>query len=167
MMRPAQALSVQSYHNDSPPFIGNNEGGLEHREVPHLDLTGASEPVTPGSSSEGSSSVAPDKLHILHAPTPVVASIKLPVEQGLSRSRFQFSRPASAFGASVPGSPEEREFNNSLTNGDFETDAESDPPRPATPVKHDLDPSNYNFPRHRLNTERTGETTPHLITKCP
>lgn len=166
-MQPAQALSVQSYHNDSPPFIGNNEGSLEHREVPHLDLTAGLERPSSRTSSEGSSSVTGDKSHTLHGSAPVVANIKLSVEQGLSRSRVQFSRPASAFGASVPGSPEEKEFNNSLPNGSYETDAEPAPPRAATPIKLDLDPSSYHFPRHRLNTQMTDEgKIPLVIVAC-
>lgn len=165
-MRPAQALSVQSYHNDSPPFIGTNEGSLEHREVPHLDLATVPEQQSLGT-SEGSSSVAPDKLTILHAPTPITPTANPPVEQGLSRSHVQHSRPASAFAASVPGSPEDREFTNSLSNGAFETDAEPGPPRPATPVKHVLDPSSYHFPRHRLSTQMSGEAPSHLVRDIP
>ncbi|CAE6397553.1 unnamed protein product [Rhizoctonia solani] len=166
-MQPAQALSVQSYHNDSPPFIGTNEGSIEHREVPHLDLTGGLVRPVSRTSSDGFSSVTGDKPSILHEPTPVVANIKLPVEQGLSRSRVQFSRAASAFAASVPGSPEEKEFNNPLPNGSYETDAEPGPPRAATPIKLDLDPSSYHFPRHRLNTQMTDEgKIPLVIVAC-
>ncbi|QRW21464.1 cytidylyltransferase domain-containing protein [Rhizoctonia solani] len=144
---PAQALSVQSYHNDSPPFIGTNEGSLEHREVPHLDLSLGPERPASRTSSQ--------------------ANIKLPVEQGLSRSRLQFSRATSAFGASVPGSPEEKEFANSLPNGSYETDAEPSPPRAPTPFRTDLDPSSYHFPRHRLNTQMADEgKIPLVIVAC-
>ncbi|CAE6471879.1 unnamed protein product [Rhizoctonia solani] len=166
-MQPAQALSVQSYHNDSPPFIGTNEGSIEHREVPHLDLTARLVRPASRTSSDGSSSITGDKPTILHEPTPVVANIRLPVEQGLSRSRVQFSRPASAFAASAPGSPEEKEFNNSLPNGSYETDAEPSPLRVATPIKLDLEPSRYHFPRHRLNTQMTDEgKIPLVIVAC-
>lgn len=164
-MQPLQALSVQSFHNDSPPFIGNNEGSLEHREVPHLDLTAIPERPSSATSSQASSSVLPEKPHIIHAPAPV-ANIKLPIDRGLSHSRLQQSRAASAFAGSVPGSPEEREFDNSLSNGDYETDAEPGP-RPATPIKLDLDPSSYHFPRHRLNTQMTDEgKIPLVIVAC-
>lgn len=159
-MQPLQALSVQSFHNDSPPFIGTNELSLEHREVPQLDLTVIPERPASSSSSQDSS-VVPEKQRTILAPAPV-ASIKLPVEQGLARARLQFSRPASAFAASAPGSPEEREFSNSLPNGDFETDAEIDPPRSGTPIKLDLEPQHYHFPRHRLNARMTGELAWHL-----
>jgi hypothetical protein len=162
-MQPAQALSVLSYHNDSPPFIGMNEGSLEHREVPHLELTADNDRPASRASSEGSSSAIGNKPHTLYEPTPVAARIKLPVEQGLSRSHLQFSGATSAFGASVPGSPEEKEFTNSLPNGSYETDAEPSPPRAATPIRLDLDPSSYHFPRHRLNTQMTGETIPQLV----
>ncbi|CAE7078762.1 unnamed protein product [Rhizoctonia solani] len=166
-MQPAQALSVQSYHNDSPPFIGTNEGSIEQREVPHFDLGAGLVRSASRTSSGDSSSIPGDKPSILHEPTPVVANIKLPVEQGLSRSRVQFSRPASAFAASVPGSPEEKEFHNSLPNGSYETDAEPDPPRAATPIKLDLDPTSYHFPRHRLNTQMTDEgKIPLVIVAC-
>jgi hypothetical protein len=161
MMQPLQALSVQSFHNDSPPFIGTNEGGLEYREVPHLDLGTIPERPSSTSSSQ-ESSVVPEKVGSLHEPTPVMATIRLPVEQGLSRSRIQLSRPASAFAASVPGSPEEREFDNSLPNGDYETDAERDPPRFGTPIKLEVEASSYHFPRHRLNTQMAGEPAPQL-----
>ncbi|KAF8678220.1 Cytidylyltransferase-like [Rhizoctonia solani] len=165
-MQPAQALSVQSYHNDSPPFIGTNEGSLEHREVPHLDLSLGPERPASRTSSHGSSLVTGDKP-ALYGPTPVVANIKLPVEQGLSRSRLQFSRATSAFGASVPGSPEEKEFANSLPNGSYETDAEPSPPRAPTPFRTDLDPSSYHFPRHRLNTQMADEgKIPLVIVAC-
>jgi len=164
-MQPLQALSVQSFHNDSPPFIGTNERSLEHREVPQLDLAAIPERPDSSSSSQDSSSV-PEKGRTIHAPAPITA-IKLPVEQGLARARLQFSRPASAFAASAPGSPEERDFANPLPNGDYETDAEIDPPRSGTPIRLDLEAQQYHFPRHRLNAHMTDEgKIPLVIVAC-
>ncbi|KAG8733402.1 hypothetical protein FRC12_018896 [Ceratobasidium sp. 428] len=159
-MQPLQALSVQSFHNDSPPFTGTNDRTLEHREVPPLELTTI--PERPSSRASQASSNGP----ALHQPTPMPPKVNLPVEQGLSRSHVQLSRPASAFAASVPGSPEERDFNNSLPNGDYETDAERDPPRSRTPIKL-LEAGSYHFPRHRLNTTMADEgKIPLVIVAC-
>ncbi|QRV94209.1 cytidylyltransferase domain-containing protein [Ceratobasidium sp. AG-Ba] len=157
---PAQALSVQSFHNDSPPFTGTNERTLEHRDVPTLDLSTIPERPASRDSEASSTGLA------LHQPTPVAAKVHLPVEQGLSRTRLQLSRATSAFGASVPGSPEDREFTNSLPNGNYETDAERDPPRAGTPINL-LETGAYHFPRHRLNTQMADDgKIPLVIVAC-
>lgn len=154
-----QALSVQSYNNDSPPFTGSTH--LSNDAVPAFDLDADEDQfVLPNGSSRLAGVV---RNGAALRPIPV-----------LSRAASHIISPAITPGRSpattpVPGNqdkPSPPMVAESLRPMSEYTDLDR-PSRIASPINLTHDISQYNFPRHRLATQMQDESKiPLVIVAC-
>jgi len=170
---PMQTLSVQSFHNDSPPFTGSTDRNLA--DPTFFDLHGS----RPGS-------VSPPDLEALNSTISTLGVQSHDYAARPQNSNSVHSRSATPdqfvrvryrplSGPSLTSPPGNRDTFSmsgmSSVNGDsanpgqvFEPDAELFTiPRGGSPIDLHHEAQHYTFPRHRLSTSMQGSLASSII----
>lgn len=175
---PMQSLSVQSFHNDSPPFIGSTERNLE--PVPGFALDGRGGPhAEAGMGSYALSAATPRSLQ---QPTrlplttdgnarPVLTTtVPTPSEGGASRRTSPPDSPGTRSVVSNPlGAPGMASGDGNIgPMGDMNAYTDLDrPSRINSPIDLTEEARSYTFPKHRLREGLVDENKiPIVIGEC-
>lgn len=141
-----QALSVQSYNNDSPPFTGSTH--LNNDAIPPFELDLDEEQHLQANS--GSRLTAVPRNGAAFRPIPVLSRAASHITSPApGRTPLMTPTPGAQDKASPPNIPESLRPMSEYTDLDR-------PSRIASPINLTNDISQYNFPRHRLATQMQG-----------
>lgn len=152
-----QALSVQSYNNDSPPFTGSTH--LNNDAIPPFELDVGEEQPFQANSSFRLAAVPRNGAAL--RPIPVLSRAASHITSPApGRTPLTTPTPGTQDKASPPRIPE------SLRSMSEYTDLDR-PSRIASPINLTNDISQYNFPRHRLAPQMQDESKiPLVIVAC-
>lgn len=179
---PMQALSVQSFHNDSPPFTGSTDRHLE--PVPALNLNAGS--------NRGSRASSPERPAYLNAPAFAAAvdatprNLQMPPLPPGTGSIGTVTLPAPPMPTTAvsvnpsprPRSPSEQSASSSMScaaeeaigpTGAMEAYTDLDrPSRISSPIDLKYEAESYHFPKHRLRSKMRGTRgeNAHAIIVC-
>ncbi|KAG8899004.1 hypothetical protein FRC01_010703, partial [Tulasnella sp. 417] len=151
-----QALSVQSYNHDSPPFTGSTH--LNNDVVPAFELDPEDEQLI--LENTGRLAAVPRTAAALR-PIPVLSRAASHVTSpAIGRTPLMSPAPGAQDKTSPPRIPENLRPMSEYTDLDR-------PSRIASPINLTTDKSQYNFPRHRLATQMQDESKiPLVIVAC-
>lgn len=163
---PMQALSVQSFHNDSPPFTGSNERRLE--PVPPFSLEGSSRLASPAFDQlQPACKQAPGFAHALSSTPRSFQLPHLPLDNINVPQADRAAPPPPTAPASRPESPEQSVSGMSCSADDSigpsgtmsaYTDLDR-PSRIASPIDLHHEAESYTFPKDRLSNTMEGTAT--------
>ncbi|KAG8863448.1 hypothetical protein FRB96_008188 [Tulasnella sp. 330] len=170
---PMQALSVQSFHNDSPPFMGSNDRYLE--PVPPFSLEGSRLASSAVDQLHPASKQAPGFAHALSSTPRTFQLPHLPLDDANVPQADRAAPPPPAAPASRPVSPEQSVSGISCSADDSigpvgtmsaYTDLDR-PSRIASPIDLNHEAESYTFPKDRLSNGMQDESKiPIVIVAC-